>query len=438
MWGSGRHGLLKGLLLIVCLSAVIWLTLAYFIPAPPKKITIATGTKGTTFDDLGHRYRERFARAGVHVELRQTAGGFENFRLLQDPNSGVDIGMVAGGVAGPDQAPNLLSAGLMFPAPSWLFYRSTDVIDSLPQLKGKRIAIGPAGSGARYTAEKILSKANVTAKTATLLPYGGDAAVRAIDEGRADAAFINSGADAPAVQALLQNPRVRLMDFSSTVGALTRFFPDIIPLVLSKGALDLDPPNPPQDITLIAIPGKVLFRGDLHPAIVQLLAKTMKEEHDRPGLFQRAGEYPTSTDPEFPMSPIVVDYYKNGPPFLQDYLPFWMTIYAKRLIAFLVAALAIVFPVFGFAPRIYEWVVHEHVRRLYRRLRLVETMLETHPEDVQLAALGSELADIDRAAGAVSLRNSDLYFMLRYHLDRTRSRLAAASQSAAISSSPPL
>jgi hypothetical protein len=134
----------------------------------------------------------------------------------------------------------------------------------------------------------------------------------------------------------------------------------------------------------------------------------------------------------------VVDYYKNGPPFLQDYLPFWMTIYAKRLIAFLVATLAIVFPVFGFAPRIYEWVVHEHVRRLYRRLRLVETTLETHPEEVQLAALGSELADIDRAAGAVSLRNSDLYFMLRYHLDRTRSRLAAASQGAAISSSPPL
>jgi hypothetical protein len=156
----------------------------------------------------------------------------------------------------------------------------------------------------------------------------------------------------------------------------------------------------------------------------------MKEEHDRGGLFQRLGEYPTSSDAEFPMSQIAVDYYKNGPSFLQGYLPFWMTIYAQRLIAFLVATLAIIFPVFGFAPRVFEWFTHEHVRRLYRRLRLVDKALEAQPNELQLDTLRSELADIDRAARDISLHNSDLYFNLCYHLDRTRSRLAEAAQAA--------
>jgi len=48
----------------------------------------------------------------------------------------------------------------------------------------------------------------------------------------------------------------------------------------------------------------------------------------------------------------------------------------------------------------------------------------------QVEALQSELADIDQATSTVPMRNSDLYFMLRYHLDRTRSRLVEASQTA--------
>jgi TRAP transporter TAXI family solute receptor len=421
----------RGLIVALAFLGICWLALAYFIPAPPKTITIATGAEGTTFNYFGGRYSDRFARIGIRVELRETAGGLENFRLLQDRNSGVDIAFVTAGVGNASQAPDLLSAGAVFPTPSWLFYSTPEVIDSLPQLKGKRITVGPEGSGARQTAERILSKANVNASTATLLPYGGNDAAAALNDGRADAAFINSGIDAPAVAALLRNPRIRLMDFASSAGALSRIFPDVTDVVLPKGVIDLDPPNPPRDVTLIEVPGKVLLRDNLHPAVVQYLARTMKEEHDHRGLFQRLGEYPTSTDAEFPMSQIAADYYKYGPSFLHGYLPFWMTVYAQRLITFLVATLAIIFPVFGFAPRVFEWFAHEHVRKLYRRLRLVDQTLETHPSGAQLEALRHELADIDRAARDISLHNADLYFMLRYHVDRTHVRLREAGQAAA-------
>ena len=45
------------------------------------------------------------------------------------------------------------------------------------------------------------------------------------------------------------------------------------------------------------------------------------------------------SDREYPMSPIAVEYYKNGPSLLGRYLPFRMTVYAQRAIAALIAML---------------------------------------------------------------------------------------------------
>jgi hypothetical protein len=181
------------------------------------------------------------------------------------------------------------------------------------------------------------------------------------------------------------------MNFS-TAEALTRMFPDLVRLVLPKGVIQIDPPNPPEDVTLVGTTAKVLIRDDLHPAIVQLLAQIMKEEHQGSGLFQRRGEFPSIEDPEFPVSRLAADYYKNGPSFLARYLPLWMTVYAQRAIAFVVAALAIVFPAFGFAPRLYEWLVQQRLRKLYRRLRVIELALQRKPTAAQIKLFESELA----------------------------------------------
>jgi len=423
--GHGR--LIAGLAALFLIIGACWIALEYFVPSPPFKVTIATGRKGTTFEYFGERYRARFARAGVGLNVRETAGAFENVKLLRDPHSGVQIAFSAGGISNSAQAPDLRSMGLIFNVPFWIFYSSSQSLDSLTQLKGKRIAVGPEGSGARYLSERILSRANIDAKTATLLPFAGDAAVEALYRGTVDAALLVGGSDAPSVESLLNNPNVRLMNFSSA-DAFIRVFPDLVRLVLPKGVVQLDPPNPLDDITLVGTTAKVLIRDDLHPAIVQLLAQTLKEEHGGPGLFQHSGEFPAIDDPEYPVATVAIDYYKNGPSLLSKYLPLWMTSYVQRTIAFLLATLAIAFPVFGFAPRLYEWFIQQRLRPLYRRLRVIENALQTNLTVAEAQALKAELDKIDKATMSVPMRHSDLYFMLRYHLDRTRSRLDEASR----------
>src|SRR5260370_28290279 len=136
--------------------------------------------------------------------------------------------------------------GIISNVPFWIFYPSSQSLDSLTQLKGKRIAVGPEGSGARYVAERILSRAKIDAETTTLLPLAGDGAVEALKDATADVALLVGGSDAPSVESLLNNPNVRLMNFSSA-DAFMRVFPVLVRLVFRNAVVLLSPPNHPDD-----------------------------------------------------------------------------------------------------------------------------------------------------------------------------------------------
>src|ERR1700722_5933101 len=143
---------------------------------------------------------------------------------------------------------------------------SAEPLERFSELKSKRIAVGPEGSGTRFAAEKILGKAGINSQTATLYPLAGSAAVEALKEGAVDVVWYNGGPGASAVDALLQNPKVRLMNFP-VADAFIRSYPDIIRFVLPKGMFSLDPAVPPSDVTLIGTNARVLIRSDLHPEI---------------------------------------------------------------------------------------------------------------------------------------------------------------------------
>ena len=424
MLGFNRWQLLKGLAVFLCIVGISWFALVYFIPAPPSKVVVATAFKGGSFDYYGQQYREIFARFHVELELRETAGAVENVKLLQDPKSGVQIAFVTGGVSDRKHAPGILSLGTVYNQPFWIFYSSNEPFDRLSQLKGKRIAVGPVGSGTQYAAEQILGKGGVNSETATLLPFAGSAAVKALNDGKVDVIWAIGAPDATSIQSFLRNPNVRLMSFPMAE-AFTRIFPELVRLVLPQGVVDIDRNVPPNDVVLIGTTTKVLIRSDLHPQIIQLLLQTMVEAHSGPDIFQRSGEFPNIADTEYPVAQSARDFYKNGPSFLNRYLPFWMTSYVERTVAVLVAVIAIGLPVFSYAPKLYLWFIRDRVRKLYRRLRIVDKALLTELTPPQVQTLQNDLDSIRRAASIIPMRNSDLFFDLEIHIDRTRTHAAS-------------
>jgi TRAP-type uncharacterized transport system substrate-binding protein len=412
---------LRALAALLCVIAAVWLALWYFIPAPPSSITIGAGVKDSATEHIAIRYRERLARHHVKVNIRLTEGSLDTVRRLRDPNSGVDTGFALGGVSNGAESPELVSLGRIANSPVWIFYRSPEPMNGLSQLKGKRVSMNPAS---RRTNAGILAAYGVNDQNTTFLTLNAPLATQALLNGEADAIFVSQEVSTPNVQALLRDPAVRLMNVAQAE-ALTQLFPSLNHLTLAQGVIDLEKNIPPNDVNLIALPLVFLARANLHPEMIYLLAQTMKAEHGRGGVFQRPGDFPTQIDPEFPMADEALDYYRNGPSFLQRYLPFWMISYAKRVAAIVVATIAVVIPLFTYAPKIYLWLLQSRLRRLYRRLRSVEDRLQDDLGASEVISLQNDIDGINRSARILPLRHSDLFFPLIMHIDLVRARLAS-------------
>jgi TRAP-type uncharacterized transport system substrate-binding protein len=427
MLGFTRWHLFKGSAAILCIVGIASLLLIYFFPAPPSTIAIAVGFKGGSYGLIAEQYKNILARSHVKLEPRITSGGVENVTLLQNKNSGVSAAFVQGGIVDSEQAPGLLSLGRINYQIFCIFYRATEVMNDLTELKGKRIAVGPVGAAGRVVSEKVLAISGISSENSTLSPLTGQAAANALNDDKIDATILGLSSDAPILQTLLRDSRIRIMSVTDAE-ALTRIFPFLVRLTLPRGAIDYEKKIPASDIVLFATTNAILVRSDLHPSYISLLAQALKETHRKRELFQQAGEFPTLTDPEFPMAEGAVDFYKNGLPLLDKYLPHWIVPHFQRLLAALLAAGAIAFPLFSFAPKLFKSLVQYRLSSMYRRLRAIEARVQQCASPVEASALETELEAVDRQIHSlgVPMQHSDLFFSIKSHLDDVRAHLRSS------------
>jgi NMT1-like family len=266
--------------------------------------------------------------------------------------------------------------------------------------------------------------AGVTESTATFLTFAGVAAAEALKDSKLDAVWILGALEVPAVQALLRNLDARLLSFEMA-DAYTRIYPDLVRLTLPRGVLDIERNIPPSDVSLIANVNRVLVRSDLHSEIVYLLSKTMLEEHSEPGIFTHPGEFPKSTDPEYPLHASAVEFYKNGPSFMQRHIPLWLSAHIQRLIAVIATVIAVVIPLFHYLPMLYRWIVRRRLLYWYGRLQALEAS-DTNSTGKHLTEVQIELQRIDEVVSRIHfpLAFSDQVYNLRSHIEIVRRRTA--------------
>ncbi len=267
---------------LICVAAV-WFTLRYVKPAPPNSFVISAASKGSPYYELALRFKEQVEKKGVKLDIRESQGSFDNLKNLKDPTSGVQAGIVQGGLTNNINSPNLSSMGRLITEPVWVFYRDPDTIDHITQLKGKRILIGPEGSGTSFLASKLLEAHGITADNSKLITMELPAYVDAFTKGEADAGFLVLGAEAKTVQRLLRLPDTKLMSMAQA-DALIQRYPYLTPVTLRQGVVDFAQDIPPADTSLVATKAQLLVRDDLHPALMTVLAEAVLAVQSQPTL----------------------------------------------------------------------------------------------------------------------------------------------------------
>lgn len=418
-WRRRVQRILTGVLTLALIAAL----LVWAIPSPPTRLTLATGFTGGAYEHFGQRYAQALAASKVTVTLRPTQGTLENLALLSRREAAVQAAFVQGGVGDAASYPGLVSLGRINRQVLWIFQRPGLSLQRLQDLAGLRLALGPAGSGTRAVAERLLALYELDDQRTRLLPLAGDDAARALLDGRVDVVFMAFAADAPVVQRLLHHPGVTLMSVPQAE-AISRRLPFLERVTLPQGVVDLGASLPARDIELLSTSNAVLVREDLHEDLVQELVEVLRREHGQPSWLDRPGDFPKASDPEYPMSGAALRYYRQGPNLLQRLLPYWLTAHAERLLTLLAAAAALL-PLLSQGPRLYRWYLRERMRGLYKRLRGLESQLDGLPGPLTQQGVREELEALHRAVRQlqVPIRHSDLFFELLHGIELVRRRL---------------
>ncbi len=407
-------------------AAAIWAAFHFVRPAPPDTITIASGPEGSMLSNYAERYGKILARNGVTLKILRSGGSLDNLRRLSDPNSDVDVAFVQGGLSGLVDTANLVSLGSMFYEPLVVFYRGAP-LERLSGLKGKRIAIGREGSGARILALTLLKANGIEPKgAAKLLDLDGKDSAKALLKGEVDAAFLMGDSATPATMRELLHARgVRFFDFVQG-DAYARRFSYLNKLVLPPGSIDLGDNVPSKPLTLVTPMVELIARPGLHPALCDLLIEAAREVHGRATLIQRAGEFPAPLEHEYPISDDAARYYKSGKGFAYRYLPFWLATLVDRIAAVLLPIVIVLIPGLRLAPTLYGWRVKTRIYRRYGELMALERAALSQPTPEQRTELLKRLDDIEKAVITIKMPGSfaDLVYVLREHIDFVRERLA--------------
>ncbi|MBI3095790.1 MAG: ABC transporter substrate-binding protein [Rhodocyclales bacterium] len=411
---------LPSLLLVI---GAFWLAAQFIKPAPPAQFILSTGGEGGAYQLFAARYKEVLARYGIELVAKASAGSSENLQRLRDPAFSVDAAFIQGGTARLGEQDHLVSLGDFYHEPLWIFCREAALRggDRILDLKGKRVAVGGAGSGTRHLALELLAANGIDATNTRLIEEGGLGLVERLQKNEIDAVFVVGPTQSSLVWSLLYTPGVRLMSLAHAE-AYARRFPHLARLVLPRGAIDLTQEIPPRDIELVSPMTTLLVREDTHPALIGLLMQVASEVHGEPGVFQKPGEFPRAGHSDFPLAKEAERYYTSGKPFLQRYMPFWAATLIDRMMVMLVPLLAVLLPLFKFAPQLYGWRVRSRIYRRYGELKFLENEVNENPAAHSRAEWLEMLDRIETDASRIRtpLTFSDMLYTLRMHIDLVR------------------
>jgi len=411
------------LIVLALIVAVYW----FFHLAPPRTITMTSGLEGSAYQRHAERYKKILARNGVTLKILPSEGSIENLKRLIDPSVQVDAGFVMGGVSGELKIEELVSLGSLYSSPMMIFYRSAAPVELLSQFSGKRLVIGPEGSGLRALSLNLLAANGIEPGGATaLLDMDPDDAEQALLDGRVAAVFF-MGETVPGktMRTLMRAPGVRLYHFTQADGYVRRKI-FLNKLDLPRGAMDFGKDIPARDISLVGPTVELVAREGLHPALSDLLLEAAREVHGKAGLYRRQGEFPAPLEHEYRLTADALRFYKSGKSYLYRSLPFWMASTINRVLVVFIPMVVIMIPVVKSIPAIYRWKIRLGIYRWYRALLALERdMLRAAPEERR--ELLSRLDEVETAVNKMKVPASfaDQFYVLRGHIGFVRSRLTA-------------
>jgi TRAP-type uncharacterized transport system substrate-binding protein len=407
-------------LLIVLAS---WATLHLLSPAPPNKIVILGGPKGSSFDLNANRYAEIIRAHGLRVEVVETEGSENNLDILQNSKSKADVGFVQNSSSHGENTNHLISLGTVWVQPLLVFYRGDD-INFITQLKGKRVAIGPDDSATNEFVDEVLRENGMDKHDIKALLLEPEDSIKALIHKRVDAIFLTGElVSVERVYQIMDIPGIKVMNFEQAEG-YTREFKFLSQLDIPEGAFNLGKNIPHKNIKLIGTSVELIAKDTLHPALSDLIVAASKEVNGKPNMFRDRKEFPKLVEHTIPISEEAQRYYTSGSPFLYKKLPFWLASFLDRIFIIILPLALVLVPASRVIGPIYKWRIRSKIYKWYGALMKIELELGKTLDEASKSNLINEILDIQSKVNTLvlPLAYANELYALREHVEYVKAR----------------
>ena len=280
------QGALRTRLAVFALIAMIpflahWIYAA--ITAWPDRVVIASGTSGGRYDEIGRAVGEILNDLGIETEVRQTEGSMQNLSLLQSGE--VDFGLYQPGTAelldrpleSSDSENGIAFVATLYSQPVHVIVHNDSKVDTIHNLRNKRIGVGLEESGNYAIAKTLLRYAGLDNKSVELFHANYDETSKALLEHKIDAVILTMGSTAPFFPSLFNSGQVKLIGVPFAE-ALTHHLLFLDQYTIPPSWCHLSPPVPEQPIDTVSIPAQLLARSDLPDGLIEEVARRLHEQ----------------------------------------------------------------------------------------------------------------------------------------------------------------
>jgi uncharacterized protein len=365
------------ILLLVIVS--FYVTSQFIQPSPKKEITIATGSTSGLYYKTALKYKEILEKQKMTVNIVNSNGSIDNLNLLKEKK--VDMAFVQNGITFDKKDINIKSIASVYYEPLWIFYKNENyTMDYIIQMTSKKISVGKVGSGTYDLASKILADNNIDNTNSTILNYSTQEAKEKLLSGEIDAMFVVISPDSDVVKKLLEEPNINVFSFKRAK-AYSRKYTFLEPINLYEGTIDLYKNLPSSDINLLSTTANLVVRDDFSEELTRLILKSIKDIHNKKGLFEAENQFPNANNLTIEVSEEAQRYFTYGDTWLEKIFPYWIASNIDRLKILIIPLLTLLIPLSkGFFP-LYNWSIRSKIYRWYDELQAVDLQIDQSNKD---------------------------------------------------------
>lgn len=310
---------------LVAALAVGFMARHYWFGPGKTTLTFATGQRGGLYHELGQAIADEVQQAHPHlrIQLVETTGSLDNANRLQKQTAHLAL------LQNDTQAgAHVRSLTAIHPELLHFLCHHKAGIQSIRDLAGKTVALGPKGSGSEKFTREFLRFAGFSKSQLTLVNLPLDEATQQLMTGKVDALLFLTGLGNDACQRALQSGQVHLTPLAPlTASSDTRFGAQI----LADGFRVHYPHASPHTIPLLAYSGQPVYpigtvgvkavlacHTDLPDEIAETLTRTLYEHRaalsQKHSAFSSLDEQSSTAHLQFPLHPGAEKFFRRTDP----------------------------------------------------------------------------------------------------------------------------